>query len=476
MNVNHHLTTPSYSIAVIVSLLGIVAYTAGLADEEANSKRQTRVLQSLKRLQEQCAEIERSQRSRVEPLVESLQNLVEQGREFTEERLNIIEEKLSRSSDEARKLTKEQEILSSLLFDRMTARHFSIAEAHTKTFEWIFEPHRWRPPDPRSRIHFRRWLLHEDGIYWISGKPGSGKSTLVKYLSQCEQTREHLRVWANGARLAIPRFYFWITGTEMQRSQRGLLQQLLFEILLAFPDFIPIICPNQWRVSGQNLNPEWSLPELLEAFNRFHDDKVQTLHSAKICFFIDGLDEYNGDHFELIKTVQSIAKLENVKVCISSRPWNCFEDAFGQDPRHKLYLQDLTMDDIANYARDKLEELPGSTVLRRDPARYQRFISDIVHRAQGVFLWVFLVIKSLREGITNGDGISLLHERLLELPSDLEQFFERLIRSVDKVYRKRMSATFQVALQAPRPLSLIQYSFVDKEEHSFATPKYVQSS
>src|SRR5580698_9363220 len=114
MNVNHHLTTPSYSIAVIVSLLGIVAYTAGLADEEANSKRQMRVLQSLKRLQEQCAEIERSQRSRVEPLVESLQNLVEQGREFTEERLNIIEEKLSRSSDEARKLTKEQEILSSL--------------------------------------------------------------------------------------------------------------------------------------------------------------------------------------------------------------------------------------------------------------------------------------------------------------------------------------------------------------------------
>ncbi|KAH8705046.1 hypothetical protein BGW36DRAFT_456579 [Talaromyces proteolyticus] len=433
------------------------------------STRQTSILRTLGTLQDLWAEIDSNQRQRITPLIEELQTLVQHGQEINESQLNEINDKLGRCFDETKRFDREYTILKSLHFENMSARQSSIVEAHSKTFDWIYEPRRWPSSDPRSQIKFHHWLRHGEGIYWISGKPGSGKSTLMKYLGQSERTKHFLQDWANGARLVISKFYFWIAGTELQKSQQGLLRQLLFEIFSGFPDLIPVMCSKRWESaggSGSSLPLSWSHNELLEVFNRFEDAKLQALSTSKIFFFIDGLDEYNGDHFELIRTIQTITKLKNVKLCVSSRPWNCFEDAFGQDPRHKLYLQDLTKDDIAKYAREKLQELPGWNILKGSHSRYQQIVHDIVQRAQGVFLWVFLVIRSLREGLANGDSIALLHERLLELPSDLEEFFERLIKSVDRVYQKRMSVTFQVALQAHEPLRLIVYSILDEEQNA----------
>ena len=61
-------------------------------------------------------------------------------------------------------------------------------------------------------------------------------------------------------------------------------------------------------------------------------------------FFIDGLDEFSGVHSELVDLFKSISSLANVKICILSRPWLEYEDAFVHNPR--LVLQDLTYSDI----------------------------------------------------------------------------------------------------------------------------------
>jgi hypothetical protein len=87
-----------------------------------------------------------------------------------------------------------------------------------------------------------------------------------------------------------------------------------------------------------------------------------------------------------------------------------------------------------------------------------------VARAQGVFLWVFLVVRSLRDGLTNEDGVSLLRKRLDEIPSDLKEFFKKIIRSVDKVYQPQMAITVLVALRARGPLRLLTHWFVDEDD------------
>lgn len=49
----------------------------------------------------------------------------------------------------------------------------SIKNAYGTTFQWI-----WTEPS----LDFTEWLRDNPKGYWISGKPGSGKSILMKYI------------------------------------------------------------------------------------------------------------------------------------------------------------------------------------------------------------------------------------------------------------------------------------------------------
>ena len=359
-------------------------------------------------------------------------------------------------------LQKERKILESLFFDEMNQRYHAISEAHTKTFFWIFGPDRFDRSDPRSMVAFKQWLQSGKGIFWVSGKPGSGKSTLMKYLYTCGLTKEYLRYWAKDDTLIILASFFWMGGTIMQRSQRGLLQQLLFQILRDCPDLTSFLCSKRFHGGWHDLLQDWTLSQLLDAFER-----LKTVTGiAKICLFIDGLDEYGGDgddHLDLINTLQGISRAPHVKLCLSSRRWPCFEDAFGTDNLRKLYLEDLTMEDIAQFATDKLRDVPGySQLISREQDR--NIVSEITLKAQGVFLWVYFVVRALRGMLMNGeDRIDVLQERIQAFPSDLEKFFDKLLGSVDEVYQKRMAITFQVAIQAPEPLTLTVYWFLEKD-------------
>ena len=273
-----------------------------------------------------------------------------------------------------------------------------------------------------------------------------------------------LVMWAGETSLATASFYFWDAGTAMQKSQQGLLQTLLYEVLKECPDLIPIICVSRWKGVDHSVSDSgpWQLAELSETFKRL---KYQSSIKTKFCFFIDGLDEYNGDPFEMINVLKDMTASPRIKICLSSRPWNCFEDGFGHDRNCKLYLQELTRDDIEQYSRCKLEEHIALAILERDHSQYQELITEIVDRAQGVFLWVFLVVRSLREGFANGDSIFILQTRLLSLPTDLELFFKHMFNSVERVYQERMASSFQVALRVTEPpLLLMAYSFLDEEE------------
>jgi hypothetical protein len=69
-------------------------------------------------------------------------------------------------------------IIEHLGFDEMNTRHDAIEPAFEGTYSWILENEGWP---------LRQWLLHGSGIFWITGKAGSGKTTLVKHL--CKQQR-----------------------------------------------------------------------------------------------------------------------------------------------------------------------------------------------------------------------------------------------------------------------------------------------
>src|SRR5438034_11793152 len=107
----------------------------------------------------------------------------------------------------------------------------------------------------------------------------------MKYLYGHGRTEKLLRTWARPSELVKASHFFWNAGTEMQKSQVGLLQSLLFEILRKYPGLIQTICLSRWRncrdSSRYSFDP-WTRKELLEAFRELF---CQTLDDAKFCFF-----------------------------------------------------------------------------------------------------------------------------------------------------------------------------------------------
>ena len=120
-------------------------------------------------------------------------------------------------------------VMQSLAFETMDLRYDEVHEAFQDTYEWIF---RMEDSEPNS---FVRWLRQGQDIYWINGKAGSGKSTLMKFLHRHGKYREHLDTWAAGDELVLLNFFFWRAGSHEQKSIAGLLRTVLFQILERLP-------------------------------------------------------------------------------------------------------------------------------------------------------------------------------------------------------------------------------------------------
>lgn len=237
----------------------------------------------------------------------------------------------------------------------------------------------------------------------------------------------------------------------MQKSTQGLMQSLLCEILRQHPELIPRVCHHRWIPNKLERKAFWGYGELKRAFAVLQGCAST---SQKFCFFIDGLDEYEGDHFELLESFLSIVESSpNIKLCLSSRPWNCFEDTLGGADNRKLYMQDLTENDIEVYSINKLR-LPvkwASQLQYR--IEHHKLAAEIVKRAQGVFLWVYLVIRSLQDGLSNGDEIAMLQRRLESLPTDLDAYFSHMMKSTDPIYQEKLACMLRAALAVETPLS-----------------------
>ena len=365
---------------------------------------------------------------------------------------------LKRLSMQLETLVKDGEvkpILRSLAFDQMSTRQSRIPEAHIRTFQWIYES---------PEIHFHEWLQSTStaGIYWISGKAGSGKSTLMKFLCEEERTKDALRAWTGpNNQLVIASHFFWAAGTEKQKSQDGLLQSLLHDILRQCPSLISSVCSKKLQEMVDLGDPQpWSLKELREVFqnlmqleSRIPDSDIRA--SIHICLFVDGLDEYVGDKAELLSLFQSGSQATRIKICLSSRPWPIFDKALYGDGRHTVKVQDLTEGDIQQYIQDKLSVGHKSFGINKHKQRYLDLRDRIASQAQGVFFWVFLVVRSLLEGLENEDGISILEERVAELPPDLESYFQRVLDGIAPAYRKDTARLLKTMLCAREPLPLI---------------------
>lgn len=361
-------------------------------------------------------------------------------------------------SEDVRDSIVHEQIMKSLAFEGMFLKLDSVREPYANTFKWILgeqannegdqdsekEIDSRVDPELRKKVQsqYKSWLTSGEGIFHIAGKPGCGKSTLMKMICKDKRTEDLLNTWAGEKQLVIGKFFFLKNDGKMQKgslnvkdpksSLSGLQRTLLRQILSAFPKITAQLFPTHW---SNQIQRDWRAPseivltddEVDNAFKAFLQSQ-DVMPKLRVCIFADGLDEFDDpdrDLEDLAIILKSWTRPE-LKLCVSSREANAFDSGFSKEQR--IRLQELTEADINIYVRGRIED--GRTESRYSPSDLKSIAGRITSRSQGVFLWVRIVTQNARQGMVDCNSIAQLEEKVDHYPPELDDLFQSLLDSI----------------------------------------------
>lgn len=280
----------------------------------------------------------------------------------------------------------------------------------------------------------------------------------MKFVSENPRTFECLEGWAGTTKLCTASYYFWNQGYEMQKSQVGLFQSLLYQILKSIPRLIEIVCPNRLE------HEEWDVEELKATFARIATQKDL---EVKFCFFIDGLDEYNGAEEDVVSALKFLSVSKDIKICASTRPRSVFEKFFNNRSR-TFDIKGFTKEDMRRHVQRKLGKNENFQRLEDADFTCESIMTVIADLAQGVWLWVFLITRDLVHAVNRDEGVEMLWKIVNLFPADLEAYFERMLKAVKPQYLEEMSQIFLITVDELQPLPLYAFWLLESERKNSA--------
>ena len=299
-----------------------------------------------------------------------------------------------------------------------------------------------------KRPEFRDWLnkgktAEHHGFLWIKGKPGAGKSTIMK--------QALLRVKKQLSGAIVISYFFNARGEDpLEKTTLGMYRSLLHQLLKELPYLEHYFLSTFQAKENHGEVDDWTIEEL----QSFLVQAVELLKEYHIIIFIDALDECKEDDVrDMVGFLEdlgqeAIAREISLNVCLSSRHYPYIsirrgisltvEDQRGHD------------EDIIAYVDDKLSSENGSPQM-------EELKSDICEKSSGVFLWVVLVVQILRKTFDHGQ-VHAMRKRLREIPPELGGLFaDILTRDVEN--KDRSILILQWMLFAKRSLTPIELYF-----------------
>lgn len=341
--------------------------------------------------------------------------------------------------------SRRQRLLDSLKFPEMNFRRNDIENSHEGTFDFAFsDPDVQQPWDSLPNF-----LKGEGRFYWIQGKPGSGKSTLMKLINDDSRTTEALAQWRPEKEIFRMSFFFWLVGANpLQRSSRGLWCSLLYQLLSQDIRLIDSLHNGGYEFELKGSVDDWSVKELSTTFCR-----AMKLRSSPAFILLDGLDEFDQKEgaSEIVKYLHELSSVPEVKLLASSRPEFEIklelETTFPSLPQ--MRLQDLTKADITNYVGDFLLEATKKSQLGRISwEQVQKLIEEVVDKAEGVFIWVRYVLKSLIYGVKRCSTWEELQRHLKRCPAEIHDLYRETWKRLnpdEEMYREEAARYFYMA-------------------------------
>jgi ankyrin repeat protein/nucleoside phosphorylase len=327
---------------------------------------------------------------------------------------------------------RRRQLLESLRFDQIDTRKISIATAHRKTCQWLLD-----------LPQYQQWLDHQQahihhGFLWLRGKPGAGKSTMMKFIygrMKKKDRRQHILTAS---------FFFHARGEYLEKSISGMYRSLLFQILQEFPDLQCLFDDPDLVDNTQN---GWSSLDVLKSLLRA---AILGLGQRSLTCYIDALDECDElEIMDMVRFFQDLAQSAveehiHLRICFSSRHYPYINIRLGLR---------LTLEEMGGHS-DDLTQYIQSNLWVEDSQLLSELVEQMLEKSAGVFLWVTLVTDILNKEIRRG-GFGL-RKRLADVPAGLTELFRDLIRrDTNDMEHFRLSILW--ILCSTRPLTPVEH-------------------
>ncbi|KAF5645310.1 ankyrin repeat-containing protein [Fusarium sp. NRRL 25303] len=298
------------------------------------------------------------------------------------------------------------------------------------TSQWLFD----------SPI-FQQWHDgHNDGILWIRGVPGTGKSVLASTLIQHLSSEE------------CPVLYFFFRHTiQSNHRPESALRDWLAQVL----NFCP---PLQLALKNLIHQPicldfvdDLSLVEL------WHLVQLSLRSMPRAYCVVDALDEMDGNALEsFLQLIDQLGNMypDRIKLIITSRPIATIENMV-----RNLKLLDIRLDkkainpDISTYLEHRLAATklsPETRVVVKDA---------VFKKADGLFLYAKLTIDKI-VGLQSQSKAEIL-ESIERMPANLSVMYRNLLKEhMDRTGLPEglQMLVLQLVTHATRPLRLLEIS------------------
>ncbi|KAI1347988.1 hypothetical protein F5Y01DRAFT_229273 [Xylaria sp. FL0043] len=308
-----------------------------------------------------------------------------------------------------------------------------IKKQHAEACRWFLETPQYADWADDNK------LGNHCGVLWIKGKPGSGKSTLIKFILS------HARRSMKGT--TIVSFFFNFAGNELQKSTIGLYRSLLLQLLQERPDLQSIL-------DTANIELPWSLATLQYIFTI----AITKFGRGSLICFIDALDECEESQIEGILRFfggicqGAVSSHIALRVCLASR-----HTTELKIPGLEFVLQAYGHS-IVNYLKHSLK------IGHSDVA--ESIHSEVRKKASGSFKWAELAVSWLNGEYAKDHDLNRLLSALHEFPTDHASLPDAI-----SAYSEH-GPTSPAADQTP---SMKKYSEILRKELDVENPKRVRS-
>ena len=311
-------------------------------------------------------------------------------------------------------------------------------ERFRATCEWILE----------NRT-FGDWISSRPSgdhppILWIHARPGAGKTFLAAH---CAELLLEIGTVA---------YFFCDTKVQKRRTAISVCRTWVHQLLYDNP---------QLAREVEEVFYKSTVPTIVDM------KKVlgKLLDKTDHCWFVlDGLDECEPEaRADLLDICEHV--MDRAKVLIISRKENDIDRRLSQLGEEKVATIVIEPEDnckdIKSYVEAKVQDMEID-----DEELEETVITRLVHGANGMFLWVRLIIEELEEAERDDD----LEEALYNLPDGLDELYARVLDRINRFKKDSKRETARQLLQwiacamEPLTVSEIEHALaITPDEESF---------